>query len=118
MRKAKVVQSPATERRTRPATDPDARENQLVSLAYDLVEKRLREGTATSQETTHFLKIGSRRERLEREILEKQRDLVGAKTKHIEAQERNEEMYTKALEAMRRYSGNANNGDEDDQDIF
>ena len=113
------VQSPTTERRRRPAMDPDARELQMVSLAYDLVERRLIEGTASAQETVHFLKIGSRRENIEREILEKQRDLTVAKADHIKSQQHSDEMYAKALSAFKRYSGSSSNDeDDDDQDIF
>ena len=116
--KKTAVQSPATERRSRPAMDPDARELQMVSLAYDLVERRLREGTASAQETVHFLKVGSRRENIEREILEKQKDLTVAKAEQIKSQQHSDEMYAKALAAMRRYSGNATEEDDDDQDVF
>ena len=115
--KKTTVQSPTTERRTRPAMDPDTRELQMVSLAYDLVERRLREGTASAQETVHFLKIGSRRENIEREILEKQRDLTVAKAEQIKSQQHSDEVYEKAIAAMRRYSGYSVEED-DDQDIF
>lgn len=92
--------------RTRPpATTPEARENQLISLAMDLVERRLIEGTATSQETTHFLKRGSPTAKLEREILEKQKELISAKTESMLSAKRQEEMFAKALDAMRSYSG-------------
>ena len=57
MKKARAS-GPTTERKTRPALTPEAREKQLVALAVDLVEKRLREGTASSQEVTHILKPG------------------------------------------------------------
>lgn len=116
--KKTAVQSPTTERRIRPAMDPDARELQMVSLAYDLVERRLREGTASAQETVHFLKIGSRRENIEREILEKQRDLTIAKADQIKSQQHSEELYAQALAAMRRYSGASSQEEDDDQDVF
>ena len=89
----------------RPAIDPENRENQLISLATDLVEQRLRDGTASSQETTHFLKLGTTKARLEREILEKQKDLITAKTESLQSAKRIEELYTEALNAMRRYGG-------------
>lgn len=91
--------------RRRPATTPEGRENQLVSLAVDLVEKRLRNGTATSQEVTHFLKLGSSRERLEQERLMKENELLQAKTEAIASAARIEELYTTALNAMRSYAG-------------
>ena len=97
-----------------PAKTPEARENQLVSLAFDLVEKRLRAGTATSQETTHFLKIGSPTSRLEKEILEKQKELITAKTESIQSGKRIEALYADAIVAMRGYSGHPRGDEEDD----
>ena len=103
-------------RRRPPATTPEARERQLIALAYDLVEKRLREGTATSQETTHFLKLGSMKERIEREILEQQKNLLKAKTEAIQSAKRSEELYANALKAMRKYSGQRSE-DEDEYEL-
>ena len=77
----------------------------MIALAMDLVEKRLLEGTATSQETTHFLKLGSTKEKLEKDILEKQKELITAKTEAIQSGKRIEELYSNALDAMRTYSG-------------
>lgn len=95
----------------RPALTPEARENQLISLATDLAEKQLREGTASSQVITHYLKLGSTKERLEKEILEKQKDLIVAKTESYQSSKEIKELYKDALDAMRRYSGH---GDEDE----
>lgn len=95
----------ATSKKMRPASTPEAREAQMVSLAYDLVEKRLREGTATSQETTHFLKLGSQRAQLEMQLLEKQAELAAAKAEGVKAIQRSDEMFKEAIEAMKRYSG-------------
>lgn len=89
----------------RPATTPEGREAQLVSLAFDLVEKRIREGTATSQETTHFLKLGSSREQKEQTRLDNENALTRAKIEMMESQKRIEELYTDALNSMRAYSG-------------
>lgn len=89
----------------RPALTPEARENQLISLAVDLAEKQLQEGTASSQVITHYLKLGSTKERIEREILEKQKDLITAKTKALQSAEKIEKLYSDALKAMRNYSG-------------
>jgi len=97
-----------------PATTPEARENQLISMAFDLVEQRMRDGTASSQEVTHFLKRGSMKERIEREILEKQADLITAKTESIQSAKRIEELYKDAMNAFSRYSG-SNRGDSDDR---
>jgi hypothetical protein len=101
-------------RKRPPARTPEARENQLINLAFDLVEKRLRNGTATSQETTHFLKRGSLKERTEQEILEKQKDLITAKTEQIQSQKRVEELYANALNAMRSYTGSGGNEHDDE----
>lgn len=89
----------------RPALTPEARENQLISLAIDLAEKQLRDGTAKSQVITHFLKLGSTKERIEKEILEKQKELIEAKTQTLQAAQRMEELYSEAIKAMRTYSG-------------
>ena len=58
-------------RRRPPATSVEARENQLISLAVDLAERQLSEGTASSQVITHYLKLGTTKDRLEKEKLEK-----------------------------------------------
>lgn len=95
----------------RRASTPEARENQLIALATDLAERQLREGTASSQVITHYLKLGSSKERLEREVLTEQKKLIKAKTDNIEAAKRGEELYMAALEAMKKYSGNGDNDD-------
>ena len=102
-----------TKRRRPPATTPEARENQLIALAVDLAEKQLSEGTASSQVITHYLKLGSTREKIEKDILEKQRELIQAKTEAIQSAKKNEELYANALKAMRSYSGHGGVDDED-----
>lgn len=92
-------------KKIRPALTPEARENQLISLAVDLAERQLMEGTASSQVITHYLKLGSSKERIEKEILMEQKKLVQAKTETLESAKRVEELYSKALSAMKRYSG-------------
>lgn len=84
---------------------PEARENQLIALAVNLAEKQLLEGTASSQVITHYLKMASTKERLEKEILEQQKDLITAKTESLRSQKRVEELYANALMAMKTYSG-------------
>lgn len=101
-------------KRMRPALSPEARENQLISYAIDLVEERLLNGTASSQETTHFLKLGSTKARLEKVILEKQAELATAKTEQIRSQQRNEELMREAIAAMRSYQGLGGSDDEPD----
>lgn len=92
-------------RKIRPALTPDARENQMIALAVDLAEQQLRDGTASSQVITHFLKLGTSKERLEKEKLEKENELLKAKTESIKSQKDVQELYTNAINAMRTYSG-------------
>lgn len=99
-----------------PAKTLEARENQLVSLAVDLAEQQLIDGTATSQVITHYLKIGSTKEKIEKEILLKQKDLLVAKTDALQSQKRVEELYKDALNAMRIYSGQNTSEEADDDD--
>ena len=99
-------------KKIRPALTPEARENQMISLAVDLAEKQLQEGTASSQVITHYLKLGSMRERLEREKLAEENKLLRARTKSIEEAADMKDLYAKAIKAMQRYSGN---GDDDEE---
>lgn len=101
----------------RPGLTPESRENQLISLAVDLAEQQLRDGTASSQVITHYLKLGSTKERIEKEILEKQRDLIVAKTQSLKSADKLEKLYVKAMNAMRDYSGNGSAEDEEDPDL-
>ena len=111
MAKAKGSQSSGNVRQIRPALTPEARQNQLIALATDLVEKRLIEGTASSQETTHFLKLATQEAKLKVKILEKQEELISAKTESIKSSQRTEELYRDAIIAMRKYSGGGTDGD-------
>lgn len=104
------------EKRIRPAMTPEARENQLIALAVDLAEKQLIEGTASSQVITHYLKLGTTKEKIEREILEKQKDLIVAKTENLQSAKRIEELYTNALKAMQTYSGSLNINEQFEED--
>lgn len=113
VRKAKASPSTDSTRPMRPGLTPEAREGQMISLAIDLAEKQLREGTASSQVITHFLKLGSTKERLEKEILAKQKDLIEAKTKSYRSSEEMKELYEEALNAMRRYQPGGGIEDED-----
>ncbi len=91
--------------RGKPATTPEGREGQLVSAAVDLAEQQIREGTASSQVITHFLKLGSTREKLEQQRLEHENELTRVKIEALESQKRVEELYKEALDAMRSYAG-------------
>lgn len=102
-RRVSKIQSKASRRP--PATTPEARENQLVSLAFDLAEQQMRDGTASAQVITNFLRLGSSREKLEQERLRQENLLTQAKIESLAAAERVEELYKKALGAMSAYQG-------------
>lgn len=99
----------------RPATSPEQRELQLQDLAYDLAEEQIVNGTASSQVLTHFLKMGSSREKLEQERMRHEVELMEVKKQQLEGQARIEELYLNALDAMRGYSG-ANPASEHDDE--
>lgn len=94
-------------RRRAPARTPEARELELSSAAYDLAERQITEGSASSQVITHFLKAGSMRERLEQQRIQHEIDLMEVKQEQLRAQTRVEELYVNAIEAMRSYVGGA-----------
>lgn len=112
MAKVKTTSTSEKTKKIRPALTPEARENQLIYLATDLAEQQLRDGTASSQVITHYLKLGTTKERIEREILEKQKELISAKTEALQSAKRIEELYANAISAMRKYSGH---GDENEE---
>lgn len=112
MAKVKSSGSSGTTKRMRPALTAEARETQLTSLAVDLAEKQLLEGTASSQIIAHFLKVGSTRERLELERLREENGLLKAKTKALASTEDAKVLLEKALRAFTEYSGEADPDDE------
>lgn len=112
MAKVKASSSSPT-KKIRPALSPEARENQLISLAIDLVEQRLLDGTASSQETTHFLKLATTKAKLENQLLEAQADMARAKKEALQSQKRSEELFTEAIKAFKSYSGQGEPEDED-----
>ena len=89
----------------RPALSPEAREAQMIALAMDVAEERLRNGTASSQEVVHFLKLGTSRAELEKEKLKKEKKGLEGKGKAYESSEEIKTLYENALKAMRNYSG-------------
>jgi len=108
-------------RSRRPATTPESREHELINLAEDLAKKQLAEGTASAQVISHFLKLGSSREKLEQERLANENAVLQAKREMMESQKRVEELYQEALDAMRAYSGQAPRGRDyldEDPDVF
>lgn len=119
MPKVKPSPAPSSQRKIRPALTPEARENQLISLATDLVERRLIEGTASAQETTHYLKLASSKYKEEVTRLRHENELIKAKTKALEDAADMKQLYAEAIAAMRRYSGVASMEDSyDDEDEY
>lgn len=92
-------------KRRPPATTLEGRENQLIALAVDLAEKQLSEGTASAQVITHYLKLGTTKETLEKEKLIRENELLKAKAEALQSQQKMEELYSNAIKAMRSYSG-------------
>lgn len=99
----------------RPPLTPEAKKNQMISLAMDLVEQRLRDGTASSQETTFWLKEAASKTKLENERLQEENKLLRAKTKAIENAEANAHAYEEVIRALREYNGK---GDDDEYDDY
>lgn len=104
-------------RRRRPASTPEGREMELISLAADMAEKQLRAGTAAAPVVTHFLKLGSSRERVEQERLKNENLLLSAKIEQMASARRIEELYEEALNAMRSYAGQQVGVYDDDENL-
>jgi len=111
--KEKSTQTTPKKRRSMPALTPEARENQLIALAYNAAEEQMLNGTASSQVITHFLKLGSSKAELEKSKLEYESKLLEAKTEALVAAKRSEEMYQEVINAIREYSGIESKEDED-----
>lgn len=110
-----VTKSSNTRRKSRPAIDPEGRENQMIALAVDLAEQQLIEGTASSQVITHFLKLGTTKAELEKEKLRRENEVLSAKAKAYQSGEEMKELYENAIKAMRDYAGQ---GDPDEYDEY
>lgn len=112
----------AGSRLMRPALTPRSREDQLIALATNVAEQKLRDGTASSQLITHYLRVAADREReeLEKELLAEKKKLMEAKIKSLESERRIEELYLNAVNAMRTYTGQSNNDSEaeEDEDVY
>lgn len=106
-----TVSKPLKSREFPPALTPEAQENRMISLAIDLAEQQLLDGTASSQVITHYLKLASTKDRIEKEIMERQKELITAKTEALQAAKRMEELYADAIKAFTKY-----NGEDDDED--
>lgn len=110
--KSKIPES--TPSGLRPGLTPEAEENQCIAMAYTLVKQRLADGSASSQETTHFLKMGSIKARLENEHLMEENKLLRARTEQIEHEPDKSELYAEVLKAMKLYQGRSDDDDEED----
>lgn len=118
MKKSGTNSPNTSSKKGRPALSVESRENQMISYAMDLVEQRLLDGSASSQETTHFLKLGSTKAALDKRLLEMQIELASVKAESIRREEHREELFKEAIEAMKMYSGNGRKDEDDDQDIY
>lgn len=101
-----------------PADSPEARENQLIAAAVNLAERQLLEGTASPSVITHYLRLASGRERLEREKLERENEVLRAKAEAYESNKKTEELYAQAIEAMRSYSGYDADIEDDEYEFY
>lgn len=106
-----------TSKKRSSARSVEGKENEMIGLAIDEAERRIREGTASSQIITHYLKLGTTRERLEKDILEEKRKLLRAQTESIESSKRIEKLYERAIKAMKTYSPNSEEDEFDEEDI-
>lgn len=103
--KAKVVEG--SMKRQTPAITPEGREDQMIAYAINLAEEQLRNGTASSQVITHYLKLGSMKERQERKKLEEEIKLLQAKTQAIKSEQERNELYSQVIDAIRTYTPHA-----------
>lgn len=111
MAKTKRSSSSSADIKRKKAITIDGRENQMIALATDLAEKQLMDGSAPPSVIVHYLKLGSTKERIEKEILERQKELIEAKTENLQSAKRVEELYTDAIKWMKIYSGHGEKND-------
>jgi hypothetical protein len=107
-RRASEPEEPASRRR--PATTPEGRENQMIALAVNLAEKQMLEGTASAQVISHYLKLGSSREQLEKERIQHENELMAVKKDAIANAANMETLFSEAIAAMRSYKGDSSDG--------
>lgn len=117
---ASKKRSPPVRRETHrpPATTPDERENQLIEAAVDLAEQQLLSGEASAQVITHYLKLGSSRERLEQQRLKNEVLLLETKREVMESEKRTEQLMIDALNAMRHYTGAVDSDETEEHDDY
>ena len=111
MAKGKSNNTSEPSKKIRPAISPEAEENQLIALATNLARQQLLDGTASSQVITHYLKLGSTKEKLEKELKMEEIKLQRAKTENLKSIKRSEELMEEAIKAFKNYNGQ---GDPDD----
>ena len=118
MRDDEIFDTTVPSKRKNPGvpTSPKAREERIIAKAMDLAEKKIEDGTASSQLICHFLKLNDPEEPIRREILEKQRDLIVAKTENLNAQRRTEAALDRVVRAMKKYSGVSDDDISDDEE--
>lgn len=105
-------------RKELPARTPEARENQLINLAVDETERRLRNGTASSQLITVLLKLATTKTQLELEKLRSDISLQQAKQQEIKEKSSNNELYSKALAAFKNYKGDTSDDIYDEEEYL
>lgn len=114
-RKAQPLEASEAQRPESPPLSQEARETRIISMAMDLAEERIRNGTASAQEVTYWLRLGSQRDKLEREMMEAKNELLLAKTEAIKAAEKTEQLYAEAIKAFRMYGGEAEEDEYDEE---
>lgn len=114
MERTTVTKTSGRAKKGRPALTPEARDNQMISLAYNVAEQQMLDGTASSQVITHFLKLGTMKTKLEIEKIKKETTLLAAKEESLQSTKRIEELFTKAISAFRDYGGHGGDDDYDE----
>lgn len=100
-----------------PAKTLEGREDQLIAAAYDLVERRIHEGTASAQETVHFLRQGTVQSQLQNDKLRNENEVLKSRVKEMENRKSGDELLERALAAFKGYSGETPiDPEEDDYD--
>lgn len=118
MPRVKKVNTTPQETVTPPPMSPEAQQNRMISMAINCAEKQLRDGTASSQIICHYLKMASEKDKLELEKTRAEVELMKAKAKQLESQERMEQLYAGAIQAMSRYGGSSLGDEDDEEDLY
>lgn len=118
MARVKNTESSSMGRLDRPAYTTESRENQMISKAVNLAEKKIDEGTASDGLIIHYLKLGTTKAELEREKLRSENQLLKAKTEALESAKNSEELFAEAIKAMRTYQGVGGRDHEDEEEYY